>query len=150
MSSNSTRNARLRKELKSFDEKETDNVSAGMIADDITHWEAIIIGPTDTPYANEIMNLDIKFPEDYPFKPPKIKFTKPIWHPNINSSSGDICLDILKSNWSPALSIMKVLMSISSLLEDPNPDDPYNSKAADEYKNNRNKFNMKVREYFNK
>ena len=91
MSTNSTRNARLRKELKSFNIGDSGNVSAGLIDDDISHWQAIIIGPEDTPYAKEIMNLDIQFPVDYPFKPPRIKFVKPIWHPNINKNSGDIC-----------------------------------------------------------
>ena len=150
MSSNSPRNARLRKELKNFDDKTSDNVSASPIDDDIAHWQAIIIGPADTPYANQIMNLDIKFPEDYPFKPPKIKFIQPIWHPNVSKSNGDICLDILKSNWSPALGILQVLISISSLLEDPNPDDPLNSSAAEEYKNNKTKFTESVMKYFNK
>ena len=56
---------------------------------------------------------------------------------------------ISNNNWSPALPILKVLLSISSLLEDPNPDDPYNGKAADEYKNNREEFNNNVRKYFN-
>ncbi|CAM9795732.1 unnamed protein product [Pylaiella littoralis] len=81
------------------------------------------MGPDDSPYAGGVFFLNIHFPADYPFKPPKVNFTTRIYHCNINSNGG-ICLDILKDQWSPALTISKVLLSICSLLTDPNPDDP--------------------------
>ena len=97
------------------------------------------MGPSETPYQGGVFYLEIHFPADYPFKPMKINFTTKIYHPNIDSS-GNICLDILKSNWSPALTISKVLLSICSLLDEPNPDDPLVIEIANLYKNNRSKF----------
>ena len=81
------------------------------------------MGPQGSPYAGGVFFLNVTFPTDYPFKPPKVQFTTKIYHCNVNSS-GAICLDILKDQWSPALTISKVLLSISSLLTDPNPNDP--------------------------
>merc|ERR1712125_152099 len=109
------------------------NCSAGPVGDDMFHWQATIMGPDDSPYAGGVYFLNIHFPTDYPFKPAKINFTTRIYHPNVNSN-GSICLDILKEQWSPALTISKVLLSISSLLTDPNPDDPLVPNIAHEYK----------------
>jgi ubiquitin-conjugating enzyme E2 D/E len=95
-------------------------------------WDAMIVGPSGTPYAGGVFKLEIHFPTDYPFKPPKVVFNTKIYHPNI-STNGSICLDILKDQWSPALTISKVLLSICSLLSDPNPKDPLMPDIADEY-----------------
>ena len=94
------------------------------------------MGPEDSPYSGGVFFLNIVFPPDYPFKPPKVTFTTKIYHCNINSN-GSICLDILKDQWSPALTISKVLLSISSLLTDANPDDPLVPEIANLYKTNR-------------
>merc|ERR1711974_451648 len=87
--------------------------SAGPVGEDLFHWQATIMGPPDSPYQGGVFFLTIHFPTDYPFKPPKVAFTTRIYHPNINSN-GSICLDILRSQWSPALTISKVLLSICS------------------------------------
>ena len=135
---------RIRTELTKIQQDPPSNCSAGPINDDIFKWEATIIGPVDTVYEGGIFKLHILFPERYPFKPPKVKFITRIYHPNINSGGG-ICLDILKDQWSPALTISKVLLSICSLLDEPNPDDPLVPEIADEYVNNRNVYNDTAR-----
>ena len=131
---------RLNKELKMLIKSPPGNCSAGMVKDDIHHWQATIIGPSESPYEGGVFRLNIHFPMNYPFKPPKCNFVTKIYHPNINSA-GSICVDILKHNWSPALTISKVLLSICSLLTDPNPRDPLEPKIAKEYINNREDFN---------
>ncbi len=130
---------RLQKELQDIVKDPPANCSAGPVGEDLFHWTATIMGPSETPYQGGVFYLEIHFPADYPFKPMKINFTTKIYHPNIDSS-GNICLDILKSNWSPALTISKVLLSICSLLDEPNPDDPLVIEIANLYKNNRSKF----------
>ena len=137
---------RLQKELSEIQKDTPANCSAGPNNNDLFNWEATIIGPTETPYEGGMFNLKILFPADYPFKPPKITFETRIYHPNINSNGG-ICLDILKDQWSPALSITKVLLSICSLLSDPNPDDPLAPDIANLYKSNKEEFNRVAREY---
>jgi len=114
---------RINKELQDLGKDPPANCSAGPVGEDLFHWQATIMGPDDSPYAGGVFFLNIHFPADYPFKPPKVNFTTRIYHCNINSNGG-ICLDILKDQWSPALTISKVLLSVCSLLTDPNPDDP--------------------------
>ncbi len=131
---------RINKELVDLRDNPPDNCSAGPKGDDLFYWGATIIGPENSPFQGGIFNLSIYFPTDYPFKPPKVFFDTKIYHPNINKSGG-ICLDILKESWSPALTVSKLLLSICSLLTDPNPDDPLEIEIANEYKKNREKYN---------
>ena len=135
---------RLTQELKDLSTDPPTHISAGPEGTDIFRWIACITGPPDSPYAGGLFNLSISFTGKYPFKPPKVKFTTKIYHPNINKY-GSICLDILNKGWSPALTVSKVLLSISSLLTDPNPDDPLVPEIANLYKQNIVKYNKKAR-----
>ncbi|KAI4892160.1 hypothetical protein NFI96_024338, partial [Prochilodus magdalenae] len=109
---------------------------AGPKGDNIYEWRSTILGPPGSVYEGGVFFLDIAFTPDYPFKPPKVTFRTRIYHCNINSQ-GVICLDILKDNWSPALTISKVLLSICSLLTDCNPADPLVGSIATQYLTNR-------------
>ena len=137
---------RILSELEDLKRNPPCNCSAGIKDDNYKLWTATIIGPIDSLYCGGLFNLEISFPDEYPFKPPKIKFITKILHPNINIL-GSICLDILNVNWSPVLSVSKLLLSLSSLLTDPNPDDPLNAELAKLYKEDRDAYNVKVRNY---
>ncbi|KAJ5594438.1 Ubiquitin-conjugating enzyme E2, partial [Penicillium hispanicum] len=148
---------RINKELTDLGRDPPSSCSAGPVGDDLFHWQATIMGPTrpikscyvgtranlsgfwlqgDSPYSGGVFFLTIHFPTDYPFKPPKVNFTTRIYHPNINSN-GSICLDILRDQWSPALTISK----------DPNPDDPLVPEIAHVYKTDRPRYEATAREW---
>lgn len=137
---------RLSKELADLGKDPPPNCSAGPVGEDLFSWQASIMGPSKSAYAGGVFFLDIQFPSEYPFKPPKVTFKTKIYHPNINGHGG-ICLDILKDQWSPALTISKVLLSICSLLTDPNPDDPLVAEIAALYKKNKAQYEKTAKEW---
>ncbi|PRP74093.1 hypothetical protein PROFUN_08717 [Planoprotostelium fungivorum] len=137
---------RITKELAEISLDPPSNCSACPKGDNLFEWVSTIMGPSGSPYEGGIFFLDVNFPKDYPFKPPKVVFRTRIYHCNINSG-GAICLDILKDNWSPALTISKVLLSICSLLSDANPADPLVSNIATEYINDRKKHDKTAKEW---
>mmetsp|Transcript_65860 Transcript_65860/g.154156 ORF Transcript_65860/g.154156 Transcript_65860/m.154156 type:complete len:202 (-) Transcript_65860:47-652(-) len=135
---------RLEKELQDIralakDGKEA-QVSADSVDNDLTHWKAWLKGPEGTPYSGGLFDIDIEIPAEYPYNPPKMKFDTKIWHPNISSQTGAICLDVLGKEWSPALTIRTALLSIQALLSSPEPDDPQDAEVAEMYKHNRELF----------
>ena len=138
---------RLQREFAEIQSDPPANCTAGPTSEaDFFTWEAMIFGPSDSPFSGGIFKLSIRFPTDYPFKPPIITFRTKIYHPNINAAGG-ICLDILKGQWSPALSISKVLHSILSLLTDANPADPLVPEIAHIYKTDRAAYDEKARQW---
>ena len=126
------------------------NCFAGPInKNDIFHWQGGFIGPGDSPYEGGVFILDIIFPKDYPLKPPKCTFVTRVYHTNINSY-GKICVDFLMEEWSPTLTIGKVLECIRLFLTDPNPDDPLVPENAQVYKSNKEQYEKNAREWTKK
>ncbi len=126
---------RIAKELKEIQSLPADSgLSACLVGSDMMHWKGTITGPDNTPYKGGVFCVDIVLPSDYPFVPPKMRFDTKVWHPNVSSANGAICLDILKSEWSPALTIRTALLSLQALLSCPNPDDPQDGVVAKQYK----------------
>jgi ubiquitin-conjugating enzyme E2 C len=122
---------RLMKEVKDFCKEKADGVSAFPdAAKGILSWKAKIVGAASTPYAGQTYELQLDFPEDYPMRPPTVVFVTPCFHPNVHESRGDICLDILQDKWSCVYNVRTVLISILSLLADPNTASPLNPQAA--------------------
>jgi ubiquitin-conjugating enzyme E2 A len=106
---------------------------------------AVIIGPADTPFEDGTFRLVMQFEEQYPNKPPGVKFVSTMFHPNVYGT-GELCLDILQNRWSPTYDVAAILTSIQSLLNDPNTSSPANVEASNLYKDNRREYTKRVRE----
>jgi ubiquitin-conjugating enzyme E2 D len=137
---------RLKYEMKDIKKNPIENFSIGFNKDKMEEINATLFGPNDTPYENGVFYLTININKEYPFSPPMVKFNTPVYHPNI-SNSGEICLNILKNDWSPILSIKKVLLGILALLTNPNPNDPLQGEIAEIYINNKTLYEKNVRDY---
>ena len=139
---------RLNKELTRIQKDKIDLIEIDH-PEDILFWTARITGPLQTPYEGGVFNIVISFDMDYPIKPPSLTFLTPMYHPNIYKD-GKICIDILQAEWTPTQTIRTILLSILSLLMDPNPKSPANREAAELYMRDINKYNDKVRQYVKK
>ncbi|KAG0236632.1 Ubiquitin-conjugating enzyme E2 D1 [Actinomortierella wolfii] len=141
---------RIMAELKGLQQAPPANVSVNMVGDDLFHWQGELTGPSDTPFKGGSFKIDIAFPTDYPFKPPKIKFLTKVYHPNIDEE-GAICVALLKSDqWKPAVKMTNVLTALVTLLEQPNPEDPLMTDIAELYTKDYAKFAKTAKEYTKK
>jgi len=129
---------RIKREIRDIlRDKEAERCGVRVSVNNDQNWLDLrgeISGPPSTPYEGGNFQLDIIIPESYPFTPPKIKFLTKIWHPNISSVTGAVCVDILKDQWAAAMTLRTVLLSLQSLLSAPEPDDPQDAVVAGQYK----------------
>ncbi len=124
---------RLTRELKDLSETGEFNIQA--IDEDLNVLRAVIQGPAHSPYSDGIFRLEIHIPAEYPLAAPRVAFMTKIFHPNVDSRTGEICLDILKTDWSPAWGIATVCRAIVALLDSPNADSPLNCDAGNLIRN---------------
>uniref|UniRef100_A0A673WCQ1 E2 ubiquitin-conjugating enzyme n=3 Tax=Salmoninae TaxID=504568 RepID=A0A673WCQ1_SALTR len=118
-------------------------VSGAPSENNIMMWNAVIFGPVGTPFEDGTFKLVIEFSEEYPNKPPTVRFISKMFHPNVYAD-GSICLDILQNRWSPTYDVSSILTSIQSLLDEPNPNSPANSQAAQLYQENKREYEKRV------
>ena len=140
---------RIEKELKVFNEDEHDDAfTAGPIDEsDMFAWEGTIPGPEDSPYEGGVFKLSIKFPKDYPYKPPEVLFITKIYHPNVKRDTGSICLDLLKDQWAPNTTIMQIYNAIQNLLSVPNCDHPLEKEIAKQYTEDKDTYDKTAKEW---
>lgn len=155
----STAHKRLLREYRELMQNPTEGIIASPVSDnDLFNWRCIISGPVDTPYEFGIFEATLSFPNDYPLSPPTMKFKTPILHPNIYTD-GKVCISILHESgndplnyesaderWGPLQSIEKILLSVSSMIADPNPNSPANVDAAKLWRSNKDKYDKIVRQ----
>lgn len=129
---------RIQRELMEYKRSNTDQTLFHIetVNDDVCDLRGHIFGPPDSPFAGGVFKLEVKIPPQYPFSPPKVKFITRLWHPNVSSQTGTICLDILKDQWAASLTLRTVMLSLTALLCSPEPDDPQDAVVAKQYKTN--------------
>ncbi|GIM02510.1 hypothetical protein Vretimale_7392, partial [Volvox reticuliferus] len=121
---------RIQKEI---ERDKASGVTVELKNNSLQHLIGYVPGPKDTPYEGGLFKVDIKLDSSYPFLPPKMTFLTKVWHPNVSSQSGAICLDILKDQWSPVLTLKTALLCLQALLASPQPDDPQDAVVAKQY-----------------
>uniref|UniRef100_A0A2K5EAH9 E2 ubiquitin-conjugating enzyme n=1 Tax=Aotus nancymaae TaxID=37293 RepID=A0A2K5EAH9_AOTNA len=139
---------RLMRDFKRLQEDPPVGVSGAPSENNIMQWNAVIFGYAFLYYNCFVFSLGtfklvIEFSEEYPNKPPTVRFLSKMFHPNVYAD-GSICLDILQNRWSPTYDVSSILTSIQSLLDEPNPNSPANSQAAQLYQENKREYEKRV------
>ncbi|CAJ0952505.1 unnamed protein product, partial [Mesorhabditis belari] len=147
----------LRKQLSELKRNPVEGFSAGLVNDDdLYKWEVLVIGPPDSYYEGGFFKATLEFPKDYPQRPPKMRFVSQIWHPNIGTD-GNVCISILhepgddrygyekaEERWLPVHTVETILLSVISMLTDPNFESPANIDAAKQQRDDLPEFKKRV------
>lgn len=120
--------------------------SIDTVDDDMFRWDVQFVGPNDSPYAGGTFCLRLEFPEQYPFKPPKLQFINKVYHPSVQLETGEICGAVL-GTWGPTLNAEHCLMTVFSMLQDPQPDHPLEESIADQLANKPKEFEKTAKKY---
>jgi len=155
----------LRNQLKDLTKNPVDGFSVGLEDDsDIFKWRVMMEGPDGTDYEGGYFPCLLEFPKDYPNKPPIMRFLTPgFWHPNVYKD-GKVCISILheakedkfntqekmEEKWRPILGIESILVSVQSMLSEPNLESPANVDAAVELKKDIKAYRRKIKELVRK
>ncbi|KAK9459006.1 ubiquitin-conjugating enzyme/RWD-like protein [Lipomyces oligophaga] len=139
---------RLQSELMQLMMSNVPGISAFPVSDaSLCHWTGTISGPEGTPYEGLKYKISMVFPSNYPYRAPLIRFVSPMWHPNVDMS-GNICLDILKEKWSAVYNVQTILLSLQSLLGEPNNSSPLNAQAADLWDSDQKEYKRLMMQHY--
>jgi len=136
---------RVNKEIADCKNDRSSNIKIELVDESPFHLKGSFPGPEGTPYEGGHFEVDIVIPTTYPFQPVKMKFITKVYHPNVSSASGAICLDILKDAWSPVLTLKSTLISLQSLLCSPEPNDPQDAEVAKHFTASKGSFDETAR-----
>lgn len=147
----------MKRQLKELAKSPVDGFSAGLVDEaNVYEWEVCVMGPSGTPFEGGLFRARLSFPRAYPQRPPTLRFTTDIWHPNVYPD-GTVCISILhepgddqygyeraEERWLPVHTVESIMLSVISMLASPNPDSPANVEAAREYRDAYANFCKKV------
>jgi ubiquitin-conjugating enzyme E2 D/E len=117
------------------------------VNDDIMNWRATLSGPEDSVYAGGSFSVDFVFPPTYPFKPPSIRFLTKIYHCNVKTETGEICADVVDENWAPTLNVKHCLVTLRSMMLEPNIDSPLEQEIASQLRDDPKEFERVAQEW---
>jgi ubiquitin-conjugating enzyme E2 D/E len=139
--------ARLTKEFSAIQEAPLDRCEVALQGEEVGKWDVKIQGPEDSPYESGTFLLEMDFTDNYPFKAPKVVFKTKIWHPNVQTETGEICTQAIEKSWVPTQNAKYVIEQVISLLADPRPEDALEAEIAEQFSNDFEGFKEKVQKY---